>query len=92
MWYDEAVVKKLAALVAVHIKAELQSTNGGSGKLPPRLLTVKECARWFNLSEQAIQHKLHRDPEFRACTVSGFGRRRLFDVRKLEAFLLRNGV
>lgn len=91
MYYDEAAVRKLAVLVAAHIKNELRHA-GSSERLPPRLLTVKQCAAWLSMSPQAIAHRLRRDPEFRACTVPGLGRTLRFDIHKLEAFLLRNGV
>jgi excisionase family DNA binding protein len=68
MYYDEAVVKKLAALVAVHIKTELRNANGGSEKLPPRLLTVEQAGEYLGRSKQAIEHMIFRG-ELTGCVV-----------------------
>ena len=66
MFYDEAVVKKLATLVALHLKGQL--TNGGSDKLPPRLLTVEQAAEYLGRSKQAIEHMIFRG-ELNGCVV-----------------------
>ena len=66
-------------------------TGNGGGGIPKRLLTVGETAKYLALSKSAVEHKLHRDAAFRECTVAGFGRRRMFCVKRLEAFLQRNG-
>jgi predicted DNA-binding transcriptional regulator AlpA len=65
--------------------------NGNKTAVPKRLLSVIEASKYLGLSKSAIEHKLHRDPEFRACTVSGFGRRVMFCVKKLEEFIQRHG-
>lgn len=81
----EEIVERLANTVAKRVQSRI---SGAARPLSPRLLTVKEAAKYIGRSEQAVQHLIHK----REFVVVRRGRRVHLDRVDLDKWIEANKV
>lgn len=60
MFFEDDDIKKLVAILAMHLKRHL-TENGGQQKGPqPRLLTVAEAGIYIGRTKSAVEHMISR--------------------------------
>jgi excisionase family DNA binding protein len=59
MWLSDDDIKKLAFVVAQHVKRHLAESGGQSKAPQPRLMTVEETAIYLGRTKSAIEHLVH---------------------------------
>ena len=68
MWFEDDDIKKLGAILALHLKRHL-AESGGQGKGPlPRLMTVEQTADYIGRTKSAVEKMVFRN-ELNGCVV-----------------------